>query len=918
MLPLNILRKFFGILICQLFVVVIFAQQKKDIEIKYTDSLELVEDQQILSNNIQFINYRSDTAVLTVKIFSPKEWKLAGPDVQTIKIPPYKPRVIPARFIRETESPAKWLPVKFSVTDNNNITEHSFLLKAKPIISFKFMINEPEIYVSDATNTINLNYYIKNTGNIDDEFEISSHSAFLSLFYLKKISLAGGQEYNGVIPLKITSLMRKLLVREQIRMIVSGGRKKTPASFFVNRLGTEIKQNISPYATFPLSVETGIMRFDKRLTYFFAFDGEDTLKNGSVLKYGYRTKQYGIANRVERNIFRLGLRTKKWEFYAGELSGLSHFYAFGQGVKVTHFYKDKLEIGGNLVFHNRIAPIKNDLGEIFVRNNFDKLSLRSSLSVVSNSFEKTGSFILLSEANLLKLKNIRIGIKSGVGQDYYMRNLPGLPNEKAGTLIGYDAGYTSSKINLSSYMQLASTSFPGVFSGSKFHNHAFGYTFNRVTVGLMYQYNEVNTRNLIFRDTIFNTSFFSLNMERIGLTSNLNFKKTAMMLSLGKFRQVTSALTTQLPSYKFADFSFLHRISSTTSFNIRTSTGYNSSELIAGKKNIWITNTSSSFDTKYGGLRWMYVKIPVLGVNKQGLDSVWDQAAMSFTPYVRFDLFSKMLNGMIGYTTARTALDDQRVHFLDVSVSYQNRRNGFDIRAFGNIPLSKRESKYMSTAMSNFTLSIIKKLNIPIIFKKKYRNLSLHLFKDANDNRKFDENELPVQKALVRIGNQSFVTDKTGRITYKNLPEGHYALDLTVTSAEKGLIPSDGMRQFPELKNKNLTYAVPYQKGKVIEGVINVLLDKYTSLKFSPEGLKVVVSDTSGNYYITRANEKGEFFVSVPAGRYKVSLNPEAFSKELAPEQMEYFIETKENEQTVKVSFTIKQKQRQINFIRND
>lgn len=892
--------------------------QLKDITVSYKDSLESEEDLKFISSNIFFSNNNSSTAELIVTIQDTTGWKLIGGKIQTIKILPGTTRLISANFIKNANASAKWLPVQIIVIDKatNSSANYPLHLKSRPVKSFELTSLETDFYIRKETRFMELKYSVKNTGNIEDIIDVNIKNPFFNLNENKRLKLEGGEEYNGTINLKVTDLMKQKLVKEAVKISARGYRRKTVLDLNVNRLLSSAKMHTSAYSTFPLELETGILKSFNQNSVYVGFSGEKVLKNGAKLKYGYRSKQLGIANQLEQNIFRMGYTTDKWSIYAGEMADMGYFNAFGQGFSVTHFYKKKLELGVRTIFHNKASPVKNDMGEVFVKHKIKKISLNHSLAINVNRPERRGSFILSTEAALLTTNSFLLKVKAAIGQDHFMVKVPGVPLEKAGSLLGYSLFYTLGKVSVSSDAQIGSNYLPGIFSGSNIQNHNLSVMLGKYALGLNYQRNDVQTKNFLFRDTIFNTAFFELNMERYGITVSRQFKKVNFSLGGGKFKQI-STFNTQLPSYNFIDFSTTYRISQNLLVNLRSASGYNSSYGVKGEK-VWVSNTSALLDSKFGGIRALYVKIPRILVGLSGTDSLADRETMSISPYVKLNLFQKTVVGNIGYSVARSSFDNNTISFITTSLNYQNKKNGYDIRLFGNIPVSATQSDFFQRGNSNFNVTIFKKLNVPIPFRKKYHTLKVRLYKDINQNKQFDADEEPIKSAIVRVGQNSFETDKSGDIYFKNIENAFYQVDLTSVSTDRGLIPVDGFRQFPEIKGHNKTIEIPYQKGKIIEGRIDIILDSFSSKKFFAKGLKIIVSDTSGNYYLAFADEAGDFFVSVPAGRYKVSLNPEAFGTEIQPDKMEYILDIGKNEDITKVVFTVRQRSRQIIYLKNN
>lgn len=120
------------------------------------------------------------------------------------------------------------------------------------------------------------------------------------------------------------------------------------------------------------------------------------------------------------------------------------------------------------------------------------------------------------------------------------------------------------------------------------------------------------------------------------------------------------------------------------------------------------------------------------------------------------------------------------------------------------------------------------------------------------------------------------------------------------------------MEQFATIPLQNSKEVlVPMRRGCIVYGKVELDLDPYSDIKFTPENILVRAFDGQGKQYTVLTDSSGYFSISLPAGRYTVSLNPDAFSGSIKPERVSFSIDLdmlKEKE----VTFKLTQRRREI------
>ena len=266
------------------------------------------------------------------------------------------------------------------------------------------------------------------------------------------------------------------------------------------------------------------------------------------------------------------------------------------------------------------------------------------------------------------------------------------------------------------------------------------------------------------------------------------------------------------------------------------------------------------------------------------------------------------------YSISRTLYDGSVNSFGNISCSYEHPRNGVRFILNASSPLQQPDQSSVNPIKYGYiNLSLRKTLNIPLPFNRQYYNLKVRLFEDYNGNGTMDEAEQPIRNKPCMINDINFITDVNGYIRYKNIERADYHLDLSNIDT-KGLIPGNGNEQVIHVA-ANSQMDVPFKKSKIIAGILIIIQDSTHENTFYPGGLKITARDTSGHTYVTTSGDDGRYFISLPAGSYEVSLNPEAFNNFYRPVKMSQIVSLITAE-AAQADFTIKQHRREVKVLK--
>jgi hypothetical protein len=310
--------------------------------------------------------------------------------------------------------------------------------------------------------------------------------------------------------------------------------------------------------------------------------------------------------------------------------------------------------------------------------------------------------------------------------------------------------------------------------------------------------------------------------------------------------------------------------------------------------------------SKIGGINVLSVNLP--NVTDSLFKTNYYMKTYDIAPYVQFRLL-KNLYFNLSYTWSKTVIDDRVINNINSTIIYNNRKKGVDITFNCLAPLKTSKVNVLGYRTSYYSLTLRKSLNVPMVFSKKYYALKMRFFDDRNYNQRIDANERPLDSLNVQIDKIFLRTNKKGEIEYSNIKKGSYQLDLTQTP--KGFVPANGVQQTITVA-KDEYINIPLVRSKVISGKIFLEADSLSNIKFSVAGIKITATDSLGNTFQSLANEKGEYYINVPSGYFKVSLNPDAFDNTFKPDTLFFIKEIVKDEE---INFTIRQQKRKVRLL---
>ncbi|HVI46113.1 MAG TPA: carboxypeptidase-like regulatory domain-containing protein [Chitinophaga sp.] len=899
------------LLICNTFCKTLLAQEDIAFAVTMKDSIIADRNADFLYNNISVINKGNQHLLLKNQLEAPEGWKLMAPaQTLNIELPPGGQQLVPVVLMKLHHAAAGWLPVVMKLSIQGlKPAVYRFYVKANPVCSFRITPLKELIQLQGNNDAIKIPVRIKNTGTVSSLYTAGFRNNRLEVNHAVTIRLKPGTDTIYTFALRLGEQVWRQLRRERISIDITD---TTGVSYQqhtdLERIQHTLKERPSPYQVFPLYVESGSMQWGDQFSYFGAARGELMLGRNR-LGFFYRSKQYGLGNTLEQNIFGVSYQTKKWDIYAGHLSGIRYFFTYGNGFRINYRPAGKTEISLSAVKHNRISIYKNNNVTGSIRYPLKQMSVLHAVSVDIDRAKKYNGYLLYNEVQVFSKEKISLQVNAGIGKvQSTSKRLP-LREERPGGAWGYVFGYRGKHLELSSFVQYNSQFYPGLNKGLIIHMHDVNWKFGSNVVGIFYQYNHSDVTTL--RDTIYNTDALKFDMARYGVRYSRNGKGTCSVS--GGIMKQSQGFSGSMPEYAFMELLLKMNAGKIFSLMINATGGYNNA-YGTDRKQVLVTNTNISLSRGNMGIKGYFMQMPVFDIMGHRNFLRYNQTLL-VGPFAGFS-FLKHIRANVYYNFSKSLYDNSISNRVGCNVSYSHPRNGLTLNCTAVLPLQSSGPAPNGLNERYVNVSVNKRFNIPLFFRKKYSTLNLISFSDVNGNGIKEPSEKPIGDLQVDINNIPFITDEKGNISYKNISQGEYQLDFRRISNIRGLVPAAGLSQRIQVKN-DITVMLPFRKSRVISGNVTVSADSLGKSQFSRGNIKVTASDSSGLIYSTLTNDTGDYFLNVPAGKYVVSLNPQAFDGKIKPRQMSYVADVN-RDTTVVINFEVIDKSRRIRFFNSN
>lgn len=897
------------------------AQQLSHLKVEILkDSLYADNDTKIVFNNISITNTGVKTYRVGVTINIPKGWKNLQDKEQLFEegvlytFLPGQVKTIPLNLIKQSTALANWQDINIKVwlwdMPAMDTSYRHVYIKTEQDRKYITRITSDEIMLDEKPEFGEIPVYIKNTGNVADTYLLWYQNAYLEIEEKISLKLPAGKDTNFVYRFPIRSSLWQGLYQQKINLMIKNDAKSTAIVYQLARAKSSYKQRRSGYQIMPIVVEGSMMSFNDRTSYFGGISGSLDLGPKDDVSFYYRSRQYGsmYRNFYQANAYYVAYTHDKWNFSVGRLNPMANYFLYtGLAAKVS--YKPDENTVFSLSAHKhdpQFVGLLNDGVTAFSRYKMNKILVSHTAIVNRNAVDGTMGSVLENTAQIVKTKSTKFALKGGVSTEEQQIDTAGNTKHKIGYIVGYEFSHSHKDWLFTSNIDLNSRNVPGLYKGRTLQNHRITRTFNKFTAGVYYDANYIAIN--YFRDSLYNTDILKYNVSSYGLLGRVVSGKHQFTMTGGIMtnRSGGKAVAGGRRYISSLDYLFRH-YSSQISFNSTNAlleTGI-------------ITTNGLTVSSKYVGVNIAYTSTPVSfnGINNGTEGGPERIETITGGPNVNFYI-NKHISGSARYNFFKTTQDVNIRHGFGGAIGYSSAKSGLSIQMSGFYTLdSKIVPGTPIQDVRSAQISLIKRLDVPLLFARKYHELSAVLYHDMNNNGIRDNNEDIIPDAVLTVNDNTLKTNEKGEIRCRNIDNGQYSLGFQNT-ATNGLVPVNGTETRVAVSGNNISVEIPFKAGKIIAGRVSIQNDEASHLQMSPDNIKITATDNTGKSYVTLTGATGDFKMYVPAGIYTVALNKAAFEgSEFKPERMSFAQIDLTKDSKSEVQFNINKKVRKVRYV---
>ena len=883
-------------------------------KVTHRDSLVANDSNQVLYNTVIVSNPSSKTVIVEGIIVVPGGWKqlASTTTVSSFELKPGKEKRLPINLLKTRSAVADWTKVKVILWQKyvRDTHDHSFYIKSAPNYSYKGHGMNKEIMMADTSRETEFQVYLKNTGNVTDTYELQWENQLLSLHTKDKIILKPGRDTVFIKRLIVDKYAYKNIHREEVSLLVrSAGSPRTfQHVYIVNRRRHASKMHTSAYNAVSLRLESGVMNVGEEYAYYYGVRGGYRFSKTKSLDYFYRSRQIGSnILGIQRDLFRVDYRHDKWTFSVGQISSINYFFTNGNGLSIIR-KGSETEFSVTANIHNPAFYYKNDNFTASAGYKIGKIGL--SHMAIAN-YDRTwnlNSYLLVNNVDVVNDKDFNVTLTIGGGIEEKALDIAGVNKYETGYTVGYLFHRSVKNWLFNSQIRYNSDHFSGNEQGLRLHLHSIGRKFGSTVAEIFYSSNSMR-RNL-FRDSLYNSDILSYNNTRTGIRATYSDMKSNASVSAGVLQQSGIGGLYGMSQLYFLDYNHALFSKAGNSVNFNMQSAYGSEEF-----DVYVLNASTTINTRYGGLMGVMSVVPDIRQSESTRTLEGYTKSFNGGPFVNFGLLRRSLSGSVSYNFSKTSDDDRVRQGVGFGIRYRSAKLGLQAQLNGYLPVGvpNPNGGYERTRYGQF--SLVKDLNIPVLTNRKYYDLKVQLYNDLNGNGKREASEPALVNVPVAVGDEIFITDKKGGIRYRNIDPGHYEINM-LGSKSGDLIPSEGPVK-TVVVNGHTTVAIPFKSGRIIKGKVTVILDSLSNTIFTADMIKVTASDSANRTYTTLTDNNGEFRFIVPEGKFRVYLNSSSFEgSNFRPDRMSFEVDLVKSS-AEELEFVIRQKKREIRFLKN-
>lgn len=870
----------------------VFGQiNSKDIEFYFeTDTINVNPGSTF--NNVLFIKNNTNQELNISSL-------IAEENYPGLLLPPKNPSTIPAgtqqklfvKFIASTEfMKMKSDVINFilSYYDKNGIeqsTKAIFFRKrndTEEVLVYPF---SRENYIDPSTSDSKLSVFVENTGyasrSIRLEFEPNSGGIMLTPKQLT-VNLEGKEKQ--LVELKLSIRQQNSyspdynIQIKAVDLISNKGISVSKIKFNVLSNNTQIMQN--PYFTTDKNfMEMAYNQMGNGIDYM-QFKGNSKLE---LYKDTYATFNTATDYYLNQDAFSmydtyLDVERKGSSVRLGNIYGNEYDYSIsGRGIKAIG------DLGSNKKIEVLALDNNYNLYSNYISQSESSKTIAAKYSFGSyNSYNGKVSYLYDNDplmainshvahyTSAFKL-NKRHNFRVEAGISHEKGTITKEENVGANTSVNYD--YRSSNWDISSLNTFATKHYAGMNRGSFNLYQNLGYRLpDNKRLFLQYQNSQSQPGYLQNQRHDGNTpffnpySFYSTHALKTGFQFSKRNWNVLLSPEIEKQKNNSSTINEGLLSYRF-------RTTVGTSIkahNIDLSVEYSYSEA---------SETAYTFSSVKSMLTYRYKGFSLNGTAQFNPYNIND---MNYYSAENKDFINYNLYSSYSFTALEKTLTGNLSAGLNYSELYKNMNKNINANLEYKITPS-----WASTAYANYSSyeSLIKnsfkgdnyqfRIGIKKYFNNldsgKYHRVNLQFYHDQNLNGIFDKEESVIPNQIIKLDNYVAKTDKNGKVSFRNVPEGSYKLRVN---------ESTGLRLMDDssiLVSRNYNSQIALGKNNKVKGKLIEIKQTYDLQGSDIRGIVIYAEDEDGEKTYTAVDPNDEFEFFLKNGSYRIFIENERY-----------------------------------------
>ena len=172
---------------------------------------------------------------------------------------------------------------------------------------------------------------------------------------------------------------------------------------------------------------------------------------------------------------------------------------------------------------------------------------------------------------------------------------------------------------------------------------------------------------------------------------------------------------------------------------------------------------------------------------------------------------------------------------------------------------------------NNYQFRIGLKKYLSYLNAESAHRVSLQFYHDQNLNGVFDKGETVLANQIVKLGKYVAMTDKNGKVSFRNVPKGNYKVYVS------GQTELRMLSEASIVVNRNINSQIPLGKSNKVKGKLVEIRQAYDDQEADVRGVMIYAEDESGEKTYTAVGPNDEFELFLKNGTYRIYIENQRY-----------------------------------------